>query len=113
MKFKIVLINFPFDDFSASKLRPALCLQTRHQFIAILFLLAITSNVANATENSDLIIYDNTPIFKTTGWKVASVIKVHRLLTASDTIIRKVIGTLPEDYYEELQNKIKLIFELE
>jgi hypothetical protein len=26
MKFKIVLINFPFDDFTQIKLRPALCL---------------------------------------------------------------------------------------
>ena len=56
MKFKIVLINFPFDDFTESKLRPALCLTeviSKHNQI---ILAAITSNLNNATEVTDLII---------------------------------------------------------
>ena len=61
-------------------------------------LAVITSNLQNANEITDIII-ENTQIdFDITGLKVSSVIKIHRLLTKSDKIIRKTIGDLPESY---------------
>ncbi|MEO8819257.1 MAG: type II toxin-antitoxin system PemK/MazF family toxin [Ginsengibacter sp.] len=107
MKFKIVLTDFPFDNFSESKLRPALCLTnpvSKHRQIV---LAGITSNLQNANEITDVIIQKNQIDFVTTGLKVSSVIKIHRLLTASDKIIRKVIGNLPESYHSEVYEKIK------
>ncbi len=74
MKFKIVLVTFPFDDFSDSKLRPALCLTD--------------------------------PI---SGHKHK---KIHRLITTSDNIIQKVIGTLPVSYESNVYEKIKLLFKI-
>lgn len=41
MKNKIVLVPFPFDDFTASKVRPALCLTNitgKHRHIIIAFI---------------------------------------------------------------------------
>ena len=32
MKYKIVLVPFPFDDFSGTKVRPALCLPAVKDF---------------------------------------------------------------------------------
>ena len=112
MKFKIVLIDFPFDDFSESKLRPALCLTdpiSKHKQI---ILAAITSNLHNANEITDIIIENTRIDFGKTGLKVPSVIKIHRLLTANDKIIRKIIGELPEIYHFKVYEKIKLLFDI-
>lgn len=56
MKFKTVLINFPFDDFSEKKLRPALCLTDPISKFGHIVFAPITSNLNNATEITDLII---------------------------------------------------------
>lgn len=112
MKFKIVLINFPFDDLSETKLRPALCLTdaiSEHKHVILAF---ITSNLNNATESTDLIIENSRVDFEKTGLKVSSVIKIHRLITVSDRFIQKVIGRLPASYQNEVNEKINLLFYL-
>lgn len=112
MKFKIVLIDFPFDDFSESKLRPALCLTnpiSKHKQIV---LAVITSNLQNGNEVTDVIVEKSQTDFGITGLKVSSVIKIHRLLTTTDKIIRKTIGTLPESYHSEVYEKIKKLFDI-
>lgn len=110
MKFKIVLIDFPFDDFSESKLRPALCLTNPISEHNQIVLALITSNLHNANEITDVIIEKDQADFQATGLKVSSVIKIHRLLTTTDKIIRKIIGDLPESYYSEIYEKIKRLF---
>ncbi len=112
MKFKIVLVIFPFDDLSDFKLRPAVCLTnpvSEHKHILLAF---ITSNLNNATEVTDLIIEKAEADFDMTGLKVSSVIKIHRIITTSDKIIQKVIGILPESYHNKVYEKIKLLFNL-
>ena len=75
-------------------------------------LAVITSNLQNANEITDIII-ENTQIdFAITGLKVSSVIKIHRLLTTSDKIIRKTIGDLPETYHSEVYEKPKKSFDI-
>lgn len=112
MRFKIVLIKFPFDDFSDFKLRPALCLTdpiSEHNHILPAF---ITSNLSNATEITDLIIDKSSAGFETTGLKVSSVVKIHRLITTPDSIIQKVIGTLPVSFESKVYEKIKILFKI-
>jgi mRNA interferase MazF len=113
MKYKIVLINFPFDDFSTSKLCPALCLTNPISKHAHVILAPITSNLDNATEPTDIIIENTVPAFQETGLKVSSVIKLHRLLTASDSIIQKTIGFLPPAFHQEVSEKIKQLFHID
>ena len=109
MKFKIVLINFPFDDLSGMKLRPALCLtNTISKYNQIIFA-AITSNINNATEPTDIII-NTVNETDATGLKTTSVLKTHRLITASENIIQKVIGDLPASYHDQLAEKLMLLF---
>jgi mRNA interferase MazF len=112
MKFKIVLINFPFDDFTETKLRPALCLTdaiSRHRQIV---LAPITSNLDNATEVTDFTIFQTEVDFEKTGLKVSSVIKTHRLIAVSDKIIKKIIGDLPESCHGGIHEKIRLLFNI-
>jgi len=70
MKFEIVLINFPFDNFSETKLRPALCLTEPLSKYRHIIFAPITSNLNNATENTDLIIENTAVDFDKTGLKV-------------------------------------------
>lgn len=37
---------------------------------------------------------------------------MHRLITASDNIIQKVIGFLPESYHRNVDDKIKSLFKI-
>ena len=109
MRYKIVLINFPFDDLAETKLRPALCLTNYISRFNHIVFAAITSNVANATELTDIIIEVNDETVKT-GLKTTSVLKTHRLVTASENIIQKVIGDLPASYYAQVEEKLMQVF---
>ena len=113
MKYKIVLIHFPFDDFTVTKLRPALCLTNFISKHNQLIFAAITSNINNATEPTDIIIEIDKEGGLGSGLKMNSVIKTHKLITASDNIIQKIIGELPANYHSTLhKNLISLFTEL-
>jgi mRNA-degrading endonuclease toxin of MazEF toxin-antitoxin module len=109
MKYKIVLINFPFDDLANAKLRPALCLTDYISRFNHIIFAAITSNVANATELTDIIIEVNDETTKT-GLKTTSVLKTHRLITASENVIQKIIGELPLSYHPKVVEKLMQVF---
>ena len=70
MKFDLVLINFPFDDFKTLKVRPALCITERISVHNHVVLAAVTSNLNNATEKTDLIINCEDDDFKKQGSKL-------------------------------------------
>ncbi|TVQ00559.1 MAG: type II toxin-antitoxin system PemK/MazF family toxin [Balneolaceae bacterium] len=81
VKHSIVLIPFPFDDFTSIKVRPALCLTTeigKHNHIIIAF---ISSKIPDNQINSDIIIYKNPSDWEGTGLIVDSVIRLHKLVT--------------------------------
>ncbi len=61
---------------------------------------------------TDIIIEDVDDDFDKTGLKVSSVIKLHRLITTTDSIIQKVIGALPESYHNVIDEKLKLVFNI-
>lgn len=81
MKKKIVLVPFPFDDFSSTKVRPAVCLTNEIQPYGHIILAFITSRISNAPEVTDLVIESKDPDFSTTGLKMSSTIRLHRLMT--------------------------------
>lgn len=56
IKNKIVLVPFPFDDFSKSKLRPALCLTNEIGEFEHIVIAFVSSKISNSELNSDIII---------------------------------------------------------
>jgi mRNA interferase MazF len=112
MKNKIVLVPFPFDNLTGSKVRPALCLTdpiSNYDHIVISF---ITSQLPKATEPTDLPISINDKDFKQTGLKVDSAIRLHRLVTIPKYLIQRQLGILPNSYLTILEQKLKDLFEL-
>ena len=47
VEFKIVLVPFPFDDFSVTKVRPAICLTNEISSYNHIIIAFITSNTSN------------------------------------------------------------------
>ena len=81
IKNSIVLVPFPFDDFSNSKVRPALCLTNevgRYNHVIIAF---ISSKLLNDIVDTDIIVKKGSDEWKGTGLTVDSVIKLHKIVT--------------------------------
>lgn len=76
VKSSIVLVPFPFDDFSFTKVRPALCLTSEiglHDHVIIAF---ITSKIPNELIDSDFVIKKESNYWIGTGLTVDSVIRL-------------------------------------
>ncbi|KAF0108633.1 MAG: hypothetical protein FD146_519 [Anaerolineaceae bacterium] len=109
-KHKVVLVPFPFDDLSSSKVRPAVCLTDPigpHNHIILAF---ITSRVAENPLETDLVIEKSDPGFSATGLRVSSTLQLHRLMTATKALLRRELGTLPPEIQRDIQNRLHRLF---
>jgi mRNA interferase MazF len=112
IKHKVVLVAFPFDDLSTTKVRPAVCLTDPiglHHHIVLAF---ITSRTPSAPLTTDLIIDAQHPAFISTGLRTTSTLQLHRLMTASATLIRREIGILPPAMQAQVNERLRKLFEL-
>ena len=111
-KGKIVLVPFPFDDLSTTKVRPALCLTESlgpHQHIVLAFL---TSTIPADLLNSDIVIDRDSADFPSTGLHVTSTLRLHRLMTVSAELILRELGVLPMSMQQHVDNVLAELFQL-
>lgn len=111
-RFKIVLVSFPFDDFSTTKVRPEICLtdvvgKHRHRVVAY-----ITSEPPDDLLETDITLSPMDDGFSVSGLKVSSTIRLHKLVTIPSSMIKRELGRLPEANHLELVNKLKVLFQL-
>ena len=111
-KGKIVLVPFPFDDLSAVKVRPAVCLTNpigpyRHVVLAF-----ITSQIPTDFLEADMVLDPGHAEFKGTGLRVSSALRLHRLMTVSTSLIRRELGELSASMQTEVDNKLRKLLEL-
>jgi mRNA interferase MazF len=109
---KVVLLPFPFDDLSATKVRPAVCLTEPiglHRHVVVAF---ITSQVPTPLLDSDLVLDERSSIFATTGLRVSSALRLHRLMTITTAVIQRELGELPPAILTEVDAKLKRLFSL-
>jgi mRNA interferase MazF len=103
-KGDIVLVSFPFTDFSGSKIRPALVLYASSHDVLLSF---ITSNVQ---------IHDmfDVPVTPSTENKLkkASLIRLSKCITVSKTIMLGLLGTLEKENLELINSKLIRLFQL-
>ena len=69
MKHKIVLVPFPFDDLSTTKVRPAVCLTDEISPYGHVVLAFVTSRVSEKSGSSELIIDTTDKDFAGSGTK--------------------------------------------
>jgi mRNA interferase MazF len=108
---KIFLVPFPFDDLSATKLRPDVCLTepigvNRHIVVAF-----ITSREVLDLLPTDIALPTDHPDFRVTGLRVNSVLRLHRLMTLSTKIIQRELGRLSPSLEQEVAGKLGVLFD--
>ena len=111
-KGKLVLVPFPFDDLSGTKVRPAVCLTNpigSHRHVVLAF---VTSQVPQDRLETDVVLDAGLPGFGTTGLKVTSTLRLHRLMTATTSLVRRELGELPESARSEVGVKPRHLFDL-
>ena len=112
VKNSIVLVPFPFDDFSVSKVRPALCLTSeigKYNHVIIAF---ITSKMPDDLIDSDLIIRKESENYAGSGLTVDSVIRLHKIVTIPKNLIQRKLGS-NKSVETEVSGKIRQLFDKE
>jgi mRNA interferase MazF len=107
---KVVLVPFPFDDLSTTKVRPAVCLTDpigAHGHIILAF---ISSRIPDAPLESDLILESSQVDFTKTGLHVSSTIQLHRLMTVTAALIQRELGELSPQIQAILAEKLRKLF---
>ncbi len=105
-KGKVVLVPFPFDDLSTTKVRPAVCLTNPigvHRHVILAF---ITSVIPTDLMATDIVLDTSNPDFAATGLKVSSAIRLHRLMTVSTALIKRELGILSSDTQDKITKKL-------
>ncbi len=111
IKNSIVLVPFPFDDFSASKVRPTLCLTSaigKHEHVIIAF---ISSKIPDEHIESDFVIEKNSANWTGTGLTVDSVIRLHKMVTIPQKLIKRKLGMINVNVENIIKDKISHLFE--
>jgi mRNA interferase MazF len=111
-KGKVVLVPFPFDDLTGTKVRPAVCLTNtigEHRHVVLAF---ITSQDPPNFLPSDIVFDPASADFSTTGLRRRSVLRLHRLLTVGDTMIARQLGTLSANQQQQVENALRIVFGL-
>src|SRR2546425_3359002 len=89
MRHKIILVPFPFDDLTGSKVRPAVCLTEAVGMYRHIVLAFITSVVPAQLEPTDLLLDPSNADFARTGLRVRPVLRLHRMVTVPVKIIQR------------------------
>jgi mRNA interferase MazF len=111
-KGKLVLVPFPFDDLSSTKVRPALCLTDpigpfRHVVLAFL-----TSQPVAPLLDTDLELEPGHADFAKTGLNGRGTVRLHRLVTATTSLIRRELGALSPALQAEVEARLRKVFGL-
>ncbi|OIN97440.1 PemK-like protein [Candidatus Desantisbacteria bacterium CG1_02_38_46] len=111
-KGKLVLVAFPFDDLSSVKVRPAVCLNDPigpHHHVILAF---ISSQIPTDLLETDLVLDSSQADFATTGLRVSSTLRLHRLMTVTIALIRRELGELSPRMQSEVAGKLRKLFGL-
>jgi mRNA interferase MazF len=111
-RHKVVLVPFPFDDLSGVKVRPAVCLSDPigpHRHVVLAF---ITGKPVATLLKTDLALELADPDFHLTGLRVPSTLQLHRLMTATTSLIRRDLGVLSPRLQQLLASRLRSLFSL-
>lgn len=100
----IVLINFPFTNLTHTKIRPALVITIKRDDVIVL---GIFSKIPDSIDDSWYLVDEIAGWFHQTGLKKASIIKTEKIVVIHNSIVKKKIGTLPEEYFITVKEKLR------
>ena len=110
-KGDIVLVPFPFTDLTGIKLRPGLILWVDNAGNDITLCFISSQNITTLTSEEFLLDPSDTE-FAVTGLKVASKVKVTRVVTMERRLITRRIGKLGANQIQQLNLLMLQAFQL-
>lgn len=99
----IVLISFPFTDFSGFKKRPCVVLKVKRDDVLVCFM----SSKIELKEASDMLVIKD----KINGLVTTSLIKTHKLTTLHQQLIISPLGTLSQKDKNKLKKSLLALVE--
>ncbi len=106
----IVLVRFPFSDYSSTKLRPALVISaTNEKDICVAFISSVTPI---ELEKTDFLLTEEDDDFLQTRLKKDSVFKMNKIATLDKSIILGRLGGISERLQGELDERLRIAFGL-
>jgi mRNA interferase MazF len=107
----VVLIPFPFTDLSTVKQRPAVILSSTvfNQRRQDVILVAITSHVPEVLMSDEYLLDDSEQ--REAGLPKPSIVKVGKIVTLDQRLIRKQLGRMPETGRQQLIHIAMTIFD--
>ena len=112
LKHRIVLVLFPFDDLSGTKVRPALCLTDPIGSFNHIVIAFISSQFPASPLPTDLVLDPVHPSFPSTGLRVKSFLRLHRLTTVTTSLIRRDMGMLDQPLIVQVKERLRRLLEL-
>lgn len=109
----VVLIKFPFTNFSSTKVRPALVI-SNDSYNSIqddVVLLLITSNISKVSPD-DFILGTSDPEFKSTGLKLASTFRVGKIQTLDKKLINSRLGCVGPNTLNKIEDLLRNLLQL-
>lgn len=100
----IVLMQFPFTSLTEYKIRPALVLSEKADDVIVI---GIFSKVPELLEDSWFHVEETASWFIQTGLKKPSVIKTEKIAVIHRSLVKKKIGSLPDDELILIKDKIQ------
>ncbi len=104
VKGDIVLITFPFTNLKGSKLRPAVVLYHTKSDLTACFI----SSQIQWEESTDILLSPK----KENGLKKSSLVKASKVATLDRKLAKGLLGRLNQIEIGELNNRLKMIFQL-
>lgn len=108
IKNSIVLVPFPFDGFSNTKVGPALCLTSEIGKFDHIIIAFISSKIPDEPIESDEL---NSPLSKGTGLIRDSVISLHKMVTIPKSLIKRKLGMIDKTVRVEIRKKMRQLFD--
>lgn len=106
----LVLIQFPFTDLSAQKLRPALVVgRVSGDDVIVAF---ISSRMSSTDPGAEQALAPSDAEFGTTGLKTASLIRLNKLATLHRGLVRRRIGRIGPATQRAVATGLRYVFEM-
>ena len=107
----VVLTRFPFTDLSGSSLRPALVV-SQGLIGNDLVIAGISSVIRGTFSPTDCAVDTGHPEFGRTGLRVASVIRLHKLVAVERSVIVRRLGQIGPQLQAEADRQLRIVLGL-
>ena len=102
----VVLVRFPFSDYSTAKLRPALIISANNEKeVCVAF---ISSVLPVDLDKTDFLLTEEDDDFIQSGLKKDSVFKMNKIETLDKNIILGKLGTVSKELEKELDKRLRI-----